>query len=46
LLRLTLNAGLTESEIAHIERTARDAALVLKPWEWAAARRQRNRSSD
>lgn len=44
LLRLTLNAGLTESELDHVERVAREAAPLLRPWDWPAARRQRSRA--
>jgi len=41
MLRLTLNSALTDSEIAHVDNVARDAAEVLKPWDWPIARRQR-----
>src|SRR5947207_7945384 len=41
MLRLTLNAGLTESELEHVERVAREAAPLLEPWNWPIARRQR-----
>jgi CAI-1 autoinducer synthase len=44
LLRLTLNAGLTESELDHIDRVAREAAPLLQPWDWPIARRQRARA--
>lgn len=41
LVRLTLSAGLTEAELAHVEAAAAEVAAVVRPWEWAAARRQR-----
>jgi len=41
LVRLTLHAGLTESELARVEAVAAEIAPRVKPWEWAAARRQR-----
>lgn len=44
LLRLTLNAGLTESELDHVERVAREAAPLLAPWDWPVARRRRSRA--
>lgn len=45
LLRLTLSAGLTESELDHVERVARDAAPALQPWGWPIARRLRARAA-
>ncbi|MEJ6021904.1 alpha-hydroxyketone-type quorum-sensing autoinducer synthase [Ramlibacter sp. PS4R-6] len=41
MLRLTLNAGLTGSELDHVEQVAREAASLLQPWDWPIARRQR-----
>ena len=41
MVRLTLNAGLTEAELGRIELTAREIAPILKPWEWPIARRAR-----
>ena len=41
LMRLTLNAGLMESELDHVEAAARDIAPVVKPWDWPIARRAR-----
>ncbi|NML47752.1 quorum-sensing autoinducer synthase [Ramlibacter sp. G-1-2-2] len=39
MLRLTLNASLTDAEMQHVESVARELAPVVKPWEWAIARR-------
>ncbi|MEO8013047.1 alpha-hydroxyketone-type quorum-sensing autoinducer synthase [Polaromonas sp.] len=41
MVRLTLNAGLTEAEMERIEQTARTLLPVLKPWDWPIARRAR-----
>lgn len=41
MLRLTLNAGLTEAELAHVESVAREIAPQVRPWDWPIARRQR-----
>ncbi|MEP6588437.1 MAG: alpha-hydroxyketone-type quorum-sensing autoinducer synthase [Polaromonas sp.] len=41
MVRLTLNAGLTESEMDRIELSARQIAPLLKPWDWPIARRAR-----
>jgi CAI-1 autoinducer synthase len=41
MVRLTLNASLTEAEMLHVEGVARDIAPVLKPWDWPIARRNR-----
>jgi CAI-1 autoinducer synthase len=43
MVRLTLNATLTEAEMSHVEGVAREVAPLVKPWEWAIARRQRGR---
>ena len=32
---------LTEAEMAHVERTAREIAPLLRPWDWPIARRNR-----
>lgn len=45
LVRLTLNAALTDAEMSHVESAAREVAPLVKPWEWAAARRQRSRQA-
>ena len=39
MVRLTLNAGLTDSELDQIERVAREIAPIVKPWEWPIAKR-------
>lgn len=44
MVRLTLNAGLTEAELSHVEAVAREVAPLVKPWEWQIARRQRGRA--
>ena len=41
MVRLTLNAGLTEAELVHVESAARNVAAQVRPWEWAIARRNR-----
>lgn len=41
MLRLTLNASLTDAEIEHVENVARDLAPALRPWDWPIARRNR-----
>ena len=41
MVRLTLNASLTEAEMQHVEDMAREAAPILKPWDWPIARRNR-----
>jgi CAI-1 autoinducer synthase len=39
LVRLTLQAGLTEAEIEHVVTTTAALAPTLKPWDWPIARR-------
>ena len=41
MVRLTLNASLTDAEISHLEQVAADIAPQVKPWDWPIARRQR-----
>lgn len=41
MVRLTLNATLTDAELDHVEGVARELAPLVKPWEWPIARRQR-----
>ena len=41
MVRLTLNAALTDAEMTHLEAVAAEIAPVIKPWEWPIARRHR-----
>ncbi|NMM11394.1 MAG: quorum-sensing autoinducer synthase [Polaromonas sp.] len=41
MVRLTLNAGLTASELDRVEWVAREIAPLVKPWDWPIARRAR-----
>jgi CAI-1 autoinducer synthase len=41
MVRLTLNASLTDAELSHVEGVAREVAALLKPWDWPIARRAR-----
>lgn len=41
MVRLTLNASLTQAEIEHVEGVARELAPLLEPWDWPIARRNR-----
>jgi CAI-1 autoinducer synthase len=45
MVRLTLNATLTEAEMLHVETVARELAPALKPWDWPIARRGRAAAS-
>jgi len=42
MMRLTLNAGLMDSELEHVEAVAREIAPLVKPWDWPIARRTRS----
>lgn len=42
MVRLTLNAGLTDAEIGHLEAAARAVAPEVKPWNWPIAKRNRS----
>lgn len=44
MMRLTLNAGLMDSELGHVESVAREIAPLVKPWDWPIARRARARA--
>ncbi|MBL0422282.1 quorum-sensing autoinducer CAI-1 synthase [Ramlibacter sp. AW1] len=46
MVRLTLNASLTEAEMSHVEQVAAEIAPKIKPWDWPIARRQRGREAD
>ena len=41
MVRLTLNAALTEAEMGHVEAAAQAVAPIVKPWDWPIARRNR-----
>ncbi|MES2413977.1 MAG: alpha-hydroxyketone-type quorum-sensing autoinducer synthase [Pseudomonadota bacterium] len=41
MMRMTLNAGLMDTELDYVEAVARELAPVVKPWEWPIARRAR-----
>ncbi|RZJ03947.1 MAG: quorum-sensing autoinducer synthase [Haliea sp.] len=41
MMRLTLNAGLTDAEMDHVEHAAREVADIVRPWDWPIARRNR-----
>lgn len=43
MVRLTLNAALTDAEMSHVEGVAEEVARTCKPWEWPVARRMRAR---
>jgi CAI-1 autoinducer synthase len=40
MVRLTLNAGLTECELKKIEESAKEIAPLAKPWNWPIAKRK------
>ena len=44
MVRLTLNAGLTDAELRHVEAAAEEIAPIVKPWDWQIARRQKVRN--
>ena len=41
IVRLTLDASLTDSELAHVALVAPEIAPLVRPWEWPIARRAR-----
>ncbi|MCB4363591.1 quorum-sensing autoinducer CAI-1 synthase [Hydrogenophaga taeniospiralis] len=41
MVRLTLNASLTDAELDHVVDVAREIAPLVKPWDWPIARRAR-----
>ena len=45
MVRLTLSAGLTDAEMAHVEAVLREIAPIVRPWEWPVARRLAVRES-
>jgi CAI-1 autoinducer synthase len=44
MVRLTLNAALTDAEMSHVADVAREIAPLIKPWNWPIAKRQATRS--
>ena len=42
MLRLTLNAALTESEMCHVEVALTAVAQQVRPWDWPIAKRKRD----
>ncbi len=46
MVRLTLNAALTDAEMEHVEAVARAIAPRVKPWDWPIARRLGARATD
>jgi CAI-1 autoinducer synthase len=42
MVRLTLNAALTQAELAHVEAAAHDVLPLARPWDWPIARRGRS----
>lgn len=42
MMRMTLNAGLVDSELDHVEAAAREIAPIVRPWDWPIARRARH----
>ena len=46
MMRITLNAGLMDSELDHVEAVAREIAPIVKPWDWPIARRARAAQTD
>jgi len=46
MMRMTLNAGLMDSELDHVEAVAREIAPIVKPWDWPIARRARAGQTD
>lgn len=42
MVRLTLNANLTDAELDHVAQVAQEIAPLVKPWDWPIARRARS----
>lgn len=42
MVRLTLNAALTDAEMTQVEGVAHDIAPTICPWKWPIAKRHRN----
>jgi CAI-1 autoinducer synthase len=45
MIRLTLNAALTDAELNHLEAVAAEIAPQVCPWNWPIARRQNRQAS-
>jgi 7-keto-8-aminopelargonate synthetase-like enzyme len=45
MVRLTLNAALTDAEMAHVAAVARQIAPQVKPWDWPIAKRHTGRQA-
>jgi CAI-1 autoinducer synthase len=45
MVRLTLNAALTDAEMAHVAAVAKELAPHVKPWDWPIAKRQASRAA-
>ncbi|HXE48829.1 MAG TPA: alpha-hydroxyketone-type quorum-sensing autoinducer synthase [Ramlibacter sp.] len=45
MVRLTLNAALTDAEMERVAAVAREIAAQVKPWNWPIARRHANREA-
>jgi CAI-1 autoinducer synthase len=45
MVRLTLNAALTDAEMERVAAVAREIAAQVKPWNWPIARRNPNREA-
>lgn len=45
MVRLTLNAGLTEAELEKVEQVAAEVAPIVQPWNWPIARRLKARGN-
>jgi 7-keto-8-aminopelargonate synthetase-like enzyme len=41
MVRLTLNAALTDAELDHVEQVLAEVAPIVQPWDWPIARRAR-----
>ena len=39
MVRLTLNAALTDAEMSHVETVTAELAPTVRPWDWPIARR-------
>lgn len=46
MVRLTLNAALTDAEMGHVAAVAKAIAPRVKPWEWPIAKRLISRGGD